>query len=126
MMDTTTQPALAARLHARLPHRRTWLKALHGAMIPLLIWFIVMTPEDVIPLGLFQFHSVLALVFVTISLIWMADYMRRGLAGRPGPKLGPRARVLHRVLNTHIGFGILTALGISLLSVSIGQVATAS
>lgn len=106
MTDTTTQPTLAARLHARLPHRRTWLKALHGAMIPLLIWFIVMTPDDVIPLGLFQVHSALALVFVTISLIWMADYMRRGLAGRPGPKLGPVARRIHWWIHRTIMVGL--------------------
>lgn len=99
---------LFAQLHRRLPHRRTWLKAMHGAMIPLLIWFIVVTPDDVVPLGprAFQFHSILALVFVTLSLIWMADHMRRGLAGRPGPKLGPRARLLHRVLNTAIIWGL--------------------
>lgn len=95
-------------LHRRLPHRRTWLKTMHAAMIPLLVWFIVVTPDDVVPLGpaAFQFHSILALVFVTLSLIWIADYMRRGLAGRPGPKLGPRARVLHRVLNTAIIWGL--------------------
>lgn len=92
----------------RLPQRRTWLKAMHRAMIPLLIWFIVVTPDDVVPLGpaAFQFHSILALVFVTLSLIWMADHLRRGLAGRPGPKLGPRARILHRVLNTAIIWGL--------------------
>ncbi|WP_439154771.1 cytochrome b/b6 domain-containing protein [Yoonia sp.] len=99
---------ILANLHRLLPHRRTWLKVMHGAMIPLLVWFIVVTPDDVVPLGpaAFQFHSILALVFVTLSLIWMADHMRRGLAGRPGPKLGPRARVLHRLLNTAIIWGL--------------------
>jgi superoxide oxidase len=97
---------ICARIHARLPHRRSWLKALHGAMIPLLIWFIIMTPKDVVPLGLFQFHSVLALIFVTISLIWMADYMRRGLAGRPGPKLGPVARRIHWWVHRAIMLGL--------------------
>lgn len=95
-------------LWPRLPHRRSWLKTMHGAMIPLLIWFIVVTPDDVVPLGprAFQFHSILALVFVTLSLIWMADHMRRGLAGRPGPKLGQRARRLHYWLNTTIILGL--------------------
>lgn len=99
---------LFSYLYSRLPHRRTWLKTMHAAMIPLLVWFIVVTPDDVVPLGpaAFQFHSILALIFVTLSLIWMADHMRRGLAGRPGPKLGPRARVLHRVLNTAIIWGL--------------------
>lgn len=101
-------PHIIARIYQRLPHRRTWLKAMHGMMIPLLIWFIFITPDDVVPLGprAFQFHSILALIFVTLSLIWMADHMRRGLAGRPGPKLGPRARILHRVLNTAIIWGL--------------------
>ena len=92
-----------------LPHRRTWLKCVHGAMLPLLIWFIFVTPDVVVPFGprAFQFHSTLALIFVTVSLFWMADYMRRGLAGRPGPKLGPRARVLHWVLNTAIIWGLM-------------------
>lgn len=99
---------IIGNLHRLLPHRRTWLKVMHGAMIPLLVWFIIVTPDDVVPLGpaAFQFHSILALVFVTLSLIWMADHMRRGLAGRPGPKLGPRARVLHRLLNTAIIWGL--------------------
>ena len=88
---------IMTRLTAYLPARRTWLKALHGAMIPLLIWFILVTPDDVLPFGprAFQAHSILALIFVTLSLFWMADYMRRGLASRPGPKLGPRARRFH-------------------------------
>ena len=104
----TGKLAIAWVMH-RLPHRRTWLKAVHLSMIPLLVWFIFVTPEDVVPLGpeAFQFHSFLALIFVTLSLIWMADYLRRGLAGRPGPKLGPKARILHRVLNTAIVWGLL-------------------
>lgn len=97
-----------ATLYARLPARRTWLKALHGAMIPLLIWFIFVTPDDVLPFGpkAFQFHSILALIFVTLSLIWMSDYMRRGLAGRPGPKLGPRARRFHAIIHRAIIWGL--------------------
>ena len=91
-----------------IPHRRTWLKALHAAMLPLLIWFIVVTPDDVVPLGptAFQIHSILALIFVTLSLIWQADYLRRGLAGRPGPKLGPMARRMHYLLHTAIIWGL--------------------
>ncbi len=91
-----------------IPRRRTLLKLGHVVMLPLLIWFILVTPDDVVPFGpaAFQFHSVLALIFVTVSLIWMADYARRGLAGRPGPKLGPRSRIVHRVLNTAIVWGL--------------------
>ncbi|MFG5380714.1 cytochrome b/b6 domain-containing protein [Yoonia sp. R2-816] len=97
-----------ARFTHLLPHRRTWLKVSHAAMIPLLIWFIFVTPDDVLPFGpaAFRFHSVLALVFVTICLIWTVDYLRRGLAGRPGPKLGPRARRFHVILHKTIILGL--------------------
>ena len=102
-------PPLLRTLYARLPHRRTWLRISHTAMIPLLVWFIIVTPEMVLPFGnaAFQIHSALALVFVTISLLWTADYLRRGMAGRPGPKLGPKGRVLHRILNTAIIWGLI-------------------
>ena len=32
-----------------LPKRRTALKALHWTMVPLLIWFVLVTPDDVLP-----------------------------------------------------------------------------
>ena len=98
----------AARLNRFLPHRRTWLKFSHALMIPLLVWFVFVTPDDVVPFGptAFQIHSTLALIFVTISLIWVADYLRRGLAGRPGPKLGPRARVFHWWVHRIIIWGL--------------------
>lgn len=91
-----------------MPARRTWLKAMHGAMIPMFIWFLVVTPADVVPLGpaAFQAHSLLALVFVTMVLVWYADYLRRGLAGRPGPKLPPVARVVHRWLHISLIWGL--------------------
>ena len=106
MIGTAT--TALARLRARLPHRRTWLRVLHLAMIPPFIWFLVVTPDDVVPLGprAFQVHSILALVFVTGILFWFADYLRRGLAGRPGPKLPPWARVVHRVLHVTLIWGL--------------------
>lgn len=106
---TSPHPSLRARAYARLPHRRTWLRATHTLMLPLLVWFILVTPDDVLPLGqtAFQFHSILALIFVTISLLWTADYLRRGLAGRPGPKLGARGRRLHYWLNSAIVWGLI-------------------
>lgn len=99
---------MLSAIKSRLPRRRTWLKAVHWMMLPLLVWFIFVTPEDVVPLGprAFQAHSLLALLFVTLCLAWFADTMRRGLASRPGPKLGPRARRLHRALHLAIVWGL--------------------
>ena len=96
------------RLYDRLPKRRSALKLLHWAMVPLLIWFVLVTPDDVLPFGqtAFQVHSILALIFVTMCLLWTADYMRRGLASRPGPKLGPKARVIHQLLHKALIWGL--------------------
>lgn len=107
----------------RLPHRRTWLKFSHALMIPLLVWFIFVTPDDVLPFGpaAFQAHSMLALVFVTISLIWYGDYLRRGVAGRPGPKLGPKARRFHRVIHIVIIWGLF---GVAITGFLIGLTAS--
>ena len=88
--------------------RRFFLKIIHWTMLPLLIWFVLMQPSDVVPLGLFQFHSVLALIFVSITLIWTAMHLRKGLASRPGPKLPPWARVLHQIMHKTIIWGLFT------------------
>lgn len=106
-----------------LPHRRAWLKFSHALMIPLLVWFIFVTPDDVLPFGpaAFQAHSLLALVFVTISLIWYGDYLRRGLAGRPGPKLGPKARQFHRILHIVMIWGLF---GVAVTGFLIGLTAS--
>ncbi len=87
-------------------HRRTALKWVHGAMIPLTVWFVVMTPADVVPMGLFPFHSVLALIYVALSVGWFADYLRRGFAGRPGPKLRGWQRHVHRGLHLALIWGL--------------------
>ena len=90
----------------KLPTRRTVLKVIHWTMVPLLIWFVIMQPSDVVPLGLFQFHSVLALIFVSITLFWTEMHLRKGLASRPGPKLPPWARKLHQVMHKTIVWGL--------------------
>jgi len=108
-----------------LPHRRTFLKVLHWLMVPLLIWFILVTPDDVVPLGpkAFQFHSILALVFVTLCLLWTADYLHKGLASRPGPKLPPWARRLHQGLHKALIWGLfLIAIGGFLLGLTASRV----
>lgn len=89
-----------------MPTRRVFLKIIHWTMLPLLIWFVIMQPSDVVPLGIFQFHSVLALIFVSITLMWTAMYMRKGLASRPGPKLPPWARKVHQIMHKTIVWGL--------------------
>ncbi len=88
--------------------RRTWLKGVHWAMLPLFVWFMLVQPSDVerIGRGAVLFHSVMGLVFVTLALLWSGDYFRRGLAGRPGPKLTARARTFHRIIHKALIWGI--------------------
>lgn len=95
-------------LSSRLPARRTALKWLHWGMVPLFIWFLLVQPADVTPFGpaAFQAHSFLALIFVSLSLAWFAGLMRRGLASRPGPKLSPPLRRLHRALHLTLIWGL--------------------
>ena len=92
----------------QLPTRRTALKWLHWTMVPLFIWFLLVQPDDVTPFGprAFQAHSILALIFVSLSLAWFADLLRRGLASRPGPKLRGWLRHLHRWLHLVLIWGL--------------------
>ena len=109
----------------KLPNRRFVLKWVHWSMVPLLVWFVLVTPDDVLPFGAkaFQAHSILALVFVTLSLLWFADYMRRGLASRPGPKLKGRWRRLHHWMHVAIIWGLfLVAVGGFLLGLTSSRV----
>ena len=104
------------------PHRRTTAKVVHGATIPFFIWFLLVTPEDVHAIGpwAFQVHSVFGLIFVSLALIWTAGYLRKGLVGRPGPKLSPPLRRLHRILHIVLIWGLfgvaLTGFGLGLTS----------
>lgn len=99
---------IPTRLRRRLPSRRVALKWLHWIMVPLFIWFLLVQPKDVVPFGprAFQAHSMLALVFVSLSLAWTADLMRRGLASRPGPKLRGWLRPAHRWLHLTLIWGL--------------------
>lgn len=96
------------RLASHLPHQRTLLKALHYLVLPLFIWFTLVQPQDVRAIGnwAFQMHSVFGLIFVSLALFWTALYLRKGLIGRPGPKLPIWGRMVHRVLHTVLIWGI--------------------
>jgi len=90
------------------PHRRTVLKVLHLLVIPLLIWFFLVEPRDVARVGQWavKLHSALGLTFVSLALFWTVDYLRRGLASRPGPKLPRWARAVHPALHKTLIWGL--------------------
>lgn len=106
----------------RMPNRRTVLKVVHWTMVPLILWFLLVQPRDVqsIGPGAVHFHSVMGLIFVSLALGWTVDYLRRGFAGRPGPKLTGWARRIHPVLHRVLIWGVfgvaLTGFGLGLTS----------
>ncbi len=105
----------------RLPTKRAVLKVLHWGIIPFFIWFLFADPDALRRMGprVFQFHSTMGLIFVTFSLAWTAFYLKRGLLSRPGPKLAPWARRVHRVMHHALVWGLfLVALGGFLLGLT--------
>lgn len=64
----------------------------------------LVTPDVVVPTGKgwFALYSNMALMFVSICLLWTAGLMRRGLASRSGPKLQGLARRIHCPLHLTI------------------------
>ena len=109
------------RLRATLPHRRTALKWLHWGILPFFIWFLFADPEVIRRWGpgWFQLHSINGLIFVTLSLVWTGWHLHSGLMGRPGPKLGSRLRVFHRLLHKTLIWGLfLVAFGGFLLGLT--------
>ena len=122
MTPTPNRIAWRDRIRQVIPARRPMLKALHWVMVPLFIWFLLVKPKDVTPFGpaAFQAHSILALIFVSLSLLWFADMMRRGLASRPGPILKgwlrPFHSWMHRILIWGLFFVALTGFLLGLTS----------
>ena len=105
------------------PSRRAALKVLHWSMLPLAIWFTLVQPRDVAAVGQWavELHSVFGLIFVTGALLWWADYLRRGLASRPGPKLPPVAQRIHWVLHRALIWGLF---GVALTGFGLGVTAS--
>jgi len=90
------------------PSRRAMAKVIHAVTLPLFIWFMFVTPDHVNAIGpwAFQMHSFLGLIFVSFALLWTASYLRHGLVGRPGPKLGPMGRRVHQLLHKTLIWGL--------------------
>ncbi|MEL6958637.1 MAG: cytochrome B [Pseudomonadota bacterium] len=112
---------MKTRLTKHLPHRRTAMKWLHWGIIPFFIWFIFADPDALRRMGprVFQFHSMMGLIFVSIALIWTGLTLRRGLLSRPGPKLTGWARWVHRPLHLTLVWGLfLVAFGGLLLGLT--------
>ncbi len=91
-----------------MPTRRTFLKIIHWTTLPLAIWFVLVQPDDVLAFGqgAFRFHSMLALVFVTLALVWTAFHLKNGLQTRRTPKLSTRLHKLHQIMHKVLIWGL--------------------
>ena len=87
---------------------RSLFKLLHWTMVPLFAWFVIVQPADVARFGpvAVRFHGIMGLAFVSTALFWTVMYLRRGLLGRPGPKLGGWSRRAHPVLHKTLIWGM--------------------
>ena len=94
--------------------RRTTLKWLHWLSSAMIFWFFLVEPDDVERLGgaALATHAGMGTLLAIQVTGWLAMYLRRGLASRPGPKLPGWARSFHGLMHKVLIWG-LTAVVLS-------------
>ncbi|MDO6520538.1 cytochrome b/b6 domain-containing protein [Shimia thalassica] len=99
-------------------NRRSFLKWLHWLSAALILYFFLVEPEDDVQGALakadaLSTHAGMGVLLALVTALWLGLYVRKGLAGRPGPKLpawGKRFHELsHKVLQ--IGVPVMVASG---------------
>jgi cytochrome b561 len=85
--------------------KRTIVKWLHWLAFFLILYFFFAEPEvEDGPLlqrsDELSTHAGMGMVLAVVAAVWFLIYLAGGALGRPGPKLGDRARKAHRWLNT--------------------------
>jgi cytochrome b561 len=94
---------------------RTVLKWLHWASFFLIAYFFFVEPEDVENLGALALatHAGVGVLLAFVTVLWTLAVVRKGLAGRPGPKLPTLAKTFHPLGHKalHVGLIAVTATG---------------
>ena len=93
----------------RLPRRRTVLKAVHWASFFLILYFFLVEPEEnrADPSGALSTHAGVGLLLALVTLVWFAQFLRQGLASRPGPKLPGVARKVYVPMHKTLQYGVV-------------------
>lgn len=88
--------------------RRTVVKWLHWLSAALILYFFLVEPEDnrTDPGGALSTHAGVGLVLAVVAALWLGLYLRKGLAGRPGPKLPAWGRRLHPAMHKALQWGL--------------------
>lgn len=96
---------------------RSVLKWLHWLSAGLILYFFLVEPENnrTDPGSALSTHAGMGMLLGLVVLVWTLVYLRKGLAGRAGPKLPPLAKrahpVMHRAL--HIGMPVMMLTGLA-------------
>ncbi len=77
--------------------RRTALKWLHWLSAATILYFFLVEPDEnrADPGGALSTHAGVGMLLAVLVIVWTALYWRKGLAGRPGPKLPDLAKKAH-------------------------------
>lgn len=87
--------------------RRTVLKWLHWLSFFLILYFFLVEPDEnrADPGGALSTHAGVGLILALLMAYWLADFTRKGLAGRPGPKLPGWAKRFHPLSHKALQYG---------------------
>ncbi|WP_406648808.1 cytochrome b/b6 domain-containing protein [Aliisedimentitalea scapharcae] len=87
---------------------RTMLKWLHWLSALLLMYFLLIEPEDnrSDPGLALSTHAGMGVLLAIVTATWLLVYWRKGLAGRPGPKLPGWARPVHQLSHRALQIGL--------------------
>ena len=93
--------------------RRTILKWLHWLSFFLILYFFLVEPDEnkSDPGGALSTHAGAGLILSLVTAIWLAMFVRKGLVGRPGPKLPGWAKRVHILKHRILQYGVPIMVG---------------
>lgn len=89
-------------------NRRFFLKWMHWLTAGTILYFFLVEPSEnrTDPGGALSTHAGMGVLLAFVTALWLSMYLRRGLAGRPGPKLPKWANRFHAFSHKLIQYGV--------------------
>lgn len=93
--------------------RRSVIKWLHWLSLGLLLYFLLVEPEEnrTAPGQALSTHAGMGVLLALVAGIWLLLYLRKGLAGRPGPKLPGWGKRFHPLSHKALQIGLVVVVG---------------
>lgn len=87
---------------------RALLKWMHWASFALILYFFIVEPEEnrADPGGTLSMHAGFGLLLGLVTAFWLWTFLRKGLIGRPGPKLPGWGKSFHRLSHHTLQIGL--------------------